>query len=82
MELKNHRKSVANLEIQNRYKVKIGMEKLVISLKILKELELIDYKNVDGIFEISEKQNFLKKTNIEKSKTYLMYSGKRRKCNG
>lgn len=70
------------LEIQNRYKVKIGMEKLVISLKILKELELIDYKNVDGIFEISEKQNFLKKTNIEKSKTYLMYSGKRRKGNG
>lgn len=66
-------------EILTSYKVRVSGIKLEKSLKVLKELMLIDYKIEDDIIEISERVQFLKKTNLEKSKTYMKYSLKRGK---
>ena len=68
-------------EILSVYKVKISQIKLEKSLEVLKELMLIDYKIENNYIEISERVQFLKKTNLEKSKTYMEYSAKRGKIN-
>lgn len=63
--------------IYYQQRFKISKNKLIISLDVLKELELIDYKLENDIIEISEKTQFLKKTNLEKSKAYNIYSVKK-----
>ncbi len=68
-------------EILAVYKVKISQMKLEKSLEVLKELTLIDYRMENSVIQISERVQFLKKTNLEKSKTFLEYSSKRGKIN-
>ena len=76
--LKTSSEDLAKL-ISEKFNVKISINKLCESMKILSDLELIEFKQTENGLLIYEKQNFLKKTNIEKSKTYLLYNEKRRK---
>ncbi|MBE7053705.1 MAG: single-stranded-DNA-specific exonuclease RecJ [Ruminococcaceae bacterium] len=68
-------------EFLSLYKAKISNIKLEKSLKVLKELMLIDYKIEDENIKVFEKVQFLKKTDLEKSKTFVKYSAKRGKAN-
>ena len=76
--LKTSSEDLAKL-ISEKFNAKISINKLCESMKILSDLELIEFKQTENGLLIYEKQNFLKKTNIEKSKTYLLYNEKRRK---